>query len=149
MRPLTFSIVHRKFDVIIAAMTPNEMISYWTKSAADDWRTAHHLFDKRDYVESLFFAHLYIEKLLKALIVQQTQAQAPWGHKLIKLTEAANLTLTLEQLELLKRVTEYNIKTRYPDWKFEFRKTCTKKFCQAESDEIERFGKWVRKQIKL
>jgi len=125
------------------------MVRYWLKTASTDWKTAHHLFEKRDYVNALFFGHLYLEKLLKAAAVQHTQSAAPWGHKLVKLADTANLALTPEQTALLARITEYNIKARYPDWKFEFYKTCTKKFCQNELGEIEGFAKWLRKQIKL
>lgn len=124
------------------------MIAYWNKSASDDWRTTHHLFDKRDYVESLFFAHLYIEKLLKALAVKRTRSTAPWGHKLVKLAQEAGLELTSEQSEFLERVSQYNIRTRYPDWQFEFRKLCTRKYCSAELHEIERFSKWLRQILK-
>jgi HEPN domain-containing protein len=136
------------FHAIIATMTPQEMVDYWLITADHSWKTAQDLFEKRDYVDALFYGHLYLEKLLKAAAVQRTQNDAPWGHKLNKIAEAANLALTSEQLDLLKRVTEYNIKTRYPDWKFEFRKKCNKKFCQTELNEIQRFGKWLRKQIK-
>ena len=129
-------------------MTPQEMVSYWHKSAADDWKTVRNLFAKRDYVKALFFGHLYLEKLLKALVVHETQAPAPFGHRLSILAEKAKLSLSAKQVALLDRVTEYNISTRYPDWQFEFKKKCTKRFCELELAEIEEFGKWLRKMIK-
>jgi HEPN domain-containing protein len=129
-------------------MTPQEMVEYWLITADHSWKTAQDLFAKRDYVDALFHGHLYLEKLLKAAAVQHTQKDAPWGHKLNKIAQTANLALTTEQSTLLERVTEYNTKTRYPDWQFEFRKKCNKQFCQTELDEIRKFGKWIRKQIK-
>jgi HEPN domain-containing protein len=123
------------------------MVNYWLKTAADDWKTSQPLFSKREYVNALFFGHLYLEKLLKAFIVQEIQAPAPYGHRLGKLAEVGNLSLSQEQLELLNRVTEYNLKTRYPDWQFEFKKTCTRKFCKSEPTEIEGFGTWLQKKI--
>ena len=129
-------------------MTPDEMIAYWTKSASDDWRTTRHLFEKRDYVESLFFGHLYIEKLLKALAVKRTRTTAPWGHWLVKLAEAAELELNADEAEFLERVSQYYISTRYPDWQFEFRKLCTRKYCSIELKEIERLGKWLQQMLK-
>jgi len=96
----------------------------------------------------LFFAHLYLEKLLKALIVQHTGKDAPYGYGLRILSEKAGLELTEEQILFLIKITDYDTKGRYADWMFEFRKRCTRKFCQSELKEIEAFGKWLRKQIK-
>lgn len=78
-------------------MNSKALVQYWTTSAADDWHTTQSLFEKQEYVSALFFAHLYLEKLLKALIVHQTQAHAPYGHSLTKLAEMANLSLNRKQ----------------------------------------------------
>ncbi len=117
-------------------------------NANDAWRSTRHLFQSRDYVHALFFAHLYLESLLKAMIVQNTQAHAPYGHGLRALADKAGLVLMPDQILFLNRVTEYNTRGRYADWKLEFKKRCTRRFCQGELKEIEGFGKWLRKQIK-
>jgi HEPN domain-containing protein len=126
---------------------PEDFVRYWTINAKDAWRSARHLFEKRDYPHSLFFAHLYLESLLKALIVERTRAQAPYGHGLRFLAEKAGLELEPDQVLFLIRVTEYNLRGRYADWLFEFKRKCTRAFCQGELKEIERLGKWLRKQI--
>jgi len=58
-------------------METSKQIKYWTTSAAHDWKAVRHLFETRHYPQALFFAHLYLEKLLKALIVQSTGRDAP------------------------------------------------------------------------
>lgn len=113
-------------------MEPKEQIKYWTTLAADDWKTAQHLFAGRRYPQALFFAHLYLEKLLKALIVQRTGKDAPYGHKLYALALKANLTLDEAQHDLLTRATAYNIVTRYPDQRLELYKRLNRKFTAAE-----------------
>lgn len=130
------------------SMTQKEIVQHWIKSAKSDWKTVRHLFDQRDYIHVLFFAHLHLEKLLKALIVQNTETRSPYGHRLRALAQQANLPLTNEQLVLLERVTEYNIAGRYDDWRFEFRKQCTRTFCENELKEIVRFSKWLSKILK-
>jgi HEPN domain-containing protein len=129
-------------------MTQQEIIQHWIKSAKHDWKTVHHLFDQRDYVYALFFAHLYLEKLLKALVVQNTETRSPYGHRLRALGQQAIASLTGEQIMFLERVTAYNIAGRYDDWRFAFRKRCTRQFCENELKEIERFGKWLQKMLK-
>ena len=52
-----------------ASMSPEAIIRHWVKSARDNWKTTRYLFEKHDYVSALFFAHLYLEKLLKAHVV--------------------------------------------------------------------------------
>lgn len=130
------------------SMTPQEIVQYWITTAEDDWHSVQNLFEKEDYVKALFFGHLYLEKLLKAIIVQHSGAHAPYGHSLHALAGKANLTLTTDQLVLLRRVTDYNIEARYPDWKLEFKKKCTREFCQAELKVIENFGQWLRTMLK-
>ncbi len=42
------------------------MISYWVRSAEHDWEAAMTLFHSGKNMHALFFAHLTIEKFLKA-----------------------------------------------------------------------------------
>ena len=131
-----------------ASMTPQEIVQYWITTAEDDWQSVQNLFDKQDYVKSLFFGHLFLEKLFKALVVQQSGLHAPYGHALHTLAEKAQLSLTSDQVVFLRRVTDYNIEARYPDWKLEFKKKCTREFCQAELKAIENFGQWLQTMLK-
>jgi len=47
--------------------TREELINYWLEAAERDWVVIDHLFEKGDYHYALFFGHLVIEKMLKAL----------------------------------------------------------------------------------
>ena len=51
-------------------MNKSDYIEYWRLTAGKDWEAAGHLFEKGDYLHSLFFAHLVLEKLLKAHFVK-------------------------------------------------------------------------------
>lgn len=51
-------------------MTKEEIISYWTESAEQDFKAMGHLFENGDYHWSLFVGHLVLEKLLKAYHVR-------------------------------------------------------------------------------
>jgi HEPN domain-containing protein len=61
-------------------MTKKEHVQYWVKSAEDDWGVAGHLFETGDYPYSLFFGHLTIEKLLKAIYVTKWDEITPYTH---------------------------------------------------------------------
>ena len=128
-------------------MKPEELVAVWRLGAKDARRSARHLFEKHDYMFALFAGHLYLEKLLKALAARKLQNYPPYGHNLFNLAKSAGLDLTAEQAAFLDRVTKYNIAARYEDEKLEFRKRCTRQFCQTELAEIERFGKWLEKMF--
>ncbi len=130
-------------------MNVEKVVQYWLTTAADDWTAAEHLFQSGDYTHALFFAHLYLEKMLKAQVVWLTGEHAPISHNLRYLAEKGNLELSAEQLVFLTRVTEYAIKTRYPDMKLQFRRQCTQGFCAAELKEIKEFGTWIEKMVKF
>ncbi len=129
-------------------MQPEELIRYWVTTAEDDWTSTRKAFTQRDYVKALFWGHLYLEKLLKALVVQHTRKHAPYGHTLQVLAKDAGLALGREQTLLLERVTRYNIQARYPDYKFELKQLATRQFCASEIREVEDFGKWLKSMLK-
>ena len=63
-------------------MNVGEVVQYWLGLAEGDWPVTEHLFISGDYHYALFFGHLYLEKLLKALVVQATGEHAPRTHNL-------------------------------------------------------------------
>ena len=63
----------------------------------------------------LFFAHLALEKLLKAHVCLQTNDLAPRIHNLVLLAKLARLQMDDEQFNLLAVMNEFNLEGRYPD----------------------------------
>jgi len=125
-----------------------KIVLYWLTTSDDDWTVAQHLFEKGDYTYALFFGHLTVEKLLKALYVHKTGNTPPYTHRLVYLAEKAGLKPSEEQLELLEIITDFNIEARYPDEKFMFKKRCTKEFTEAYLQKIEVIREWLKKQIR-
>lgn len=128
-------------------MTKKEKAKYWIKSAENDWKVAGHLFEKTDYPYALFFGHLTIEKLLKALIVIKIDEPPPLTHRLTYLGQKAGVSLTSEDMELLEIITDFNIEVRYPDEKFAFYKTCTRQFTESYLQKMGEMKKWLLQQI--
>ena len=58
---------------------------YWVTEAEEALTVADHLFEKGDYSYALFFGHLAIEKLLKALYIERQKEHAPPIHNLLRL----------------------------------------------------------------
>ncbi len=127
-------------------MTPEEHISYWISASDMDFRTMENLFKSKDYPWVLFMGHLVIEKLLKAYFVKTVDSNPPRIHNLLRLAEKTNLSLSDEQKDQL--VTTFNLNTRYPDYKFEFYKKCTRGFTSRNLKIIKELRRWLKEQIK-
>jgi HEPN domain-containing protein len=69
-------------------MTKTEHIEYWIRSSEEDWETVTSLFTTKRYIHSLFFAHLALEKLCKALWVKSNESNIPPKiHNLVRLLQ--------------------------------------------------------------
>ena len=129
-------------------MELQEHISYWLKSAAHDLETAETLFETKRYDWSLFLGHLVIEKTLKAFFVRDNENQTPpFTHNLSSIAAHTNLDLSPDQEELLLELNQFNIRTRYPDYKFEFYKKCTLAFAKPYFNKNEELYNWLLQQI--
>ncbi|MBI2832535.1 MAG: HEPN domain-containing protein [Chloroflexi bacterium] len=61
----------------------------WLRSAEYDFETARHMLVTGRYIYVVFFSHLVIEKLLKALVTEVNDKPAPRSHDLIFLASSA------------------------------------------------------------
>ncbi|MFH1884042.1 MAG: HEPN domain-containing protein [Planctomycetota bacterium] len=92
-----------------------KQIDYWQTSSAEDFAAAESLLEKGHLRHCLFFAHLAIEKMLKAHVTRQTKDIPPRIHNLVRLAEIAKLKLDSKQEEFLREFGVYQIEGRYPD----------------------------------
>ena len=51
--------------------------------------------------------------------------------------------------DMLDVITTFNIEARYPDYKREFYKRCTKEFASEYNDKIRNLRLWLLEQIKI
>lgn len=93
----------------------NKTVEYWRAGADRAIEIADVLLEKDKYPEALFFGHLALEKILKALVTKVTGTHPPYTHDLEVLAKLAAVTLTTEQNQLLEEVTDFNLEGRYPE----------------------------------
>ena len=92
-----------------------KQIAFWRDSAKEDWDVARQLLDNGRTRHGLFFAHLAIEKILKAIICKHSQDLAPRLHNLSRLAELADLALDTGKMEVLAEMNAFHIEGRYPE----------------------------------
>lgn len=93
----------------------DKQVAFWRQGAAEDWEVAGVLVERGSVRHGLFFAHLALEKALKALVCERTRELAPRLHNLLRLTELAELSLDPEHIDLLAEMNVFSLEGRYPD----------------------------------
>lgn len=114
----------------------NKLIKYWLETARHDYDTMSSLFKSKRYSDSLFYGHLVLEKVLKALVVKRTGKHPKPIHNLLVLLQDSNIILEKEENEFLAEANKFNIRARYPDYKLGFYKLCTFTYTKPRVERI-------------
>lgn len=129
------------------SMTNDEIVQYWLTEAAESLTVADHLVEKKDYSYALFFGHLAVEKMLKALYVERHQKNVPRTHDLGRLANFVNLSLDDSRADQLDVITTFNLETRYPDYKRALRNKCTPEFTKKWMKIVKENFTWLRSHL--
>ncbi len=127
--------------------TKKEIVKFWRDKSADDRITARELLKSKRYSACLFFVHIYLEKTLKAAIVEKTGKPAPYIHDLLDLANVAEIELSEEQKELLREINTFNIRARYDNYKSEFYKRATKNYTVKHFELANKLYLWLEKKF--
>ncbi len=128
-------------------MKQRDIVDYWVSEADESFHVATHLFEKKDYSYALFFGHLAVEKIIKAILAKNSTEQVPRSHNLLRLVQSAHIEITEKQQHALIRITAFNLESRYPDYKKEFRKKCTAQFTTTELQKIKEIFTWLKLKL--
>jgi HEPN domain-containing protein len=89
-------------------------IRYWLQGAEENLEAAEVLIRNGKNLEGLFFAHLALEKALKAHVVKQTEEIPPRTHNLLRLVELGSLPIDERTTEQMGALMVYQMEGRYP-----------------------------------
>ena len=120
---------------------------YWLAECEDAMMVAGHLMEKKDFSYALFFGHLALGKMLKALYVKKCGEHAPPIHNLLQLAKMSGLEIDSELADKLSTITSFNIDARYPDLKRSFRKKCTEDFTLQQMNHIKDVLQWLKSRL--
>ena len=128
-------------------MTKEQHIAHWLKSSVDDEKTMQILFNG-GYTHSLFFGHLYLEKICKALWVKHNDGNTPpFIHNLVKILPSVDLSLSEKDISFLGRLNVYQLKGRYPDYIYNLKRQTTKEYTVYCITYIKNLSECLRKKI--
>ena len=126
----------------------NKAIGYWKDNSEKDYQVAKKLYNSKYYSHCLFFCHLSLEKLLKAIIIKKTKDYPPYIHDLRRLAESGKIKLNLEQKQILDKISTFNIAGRYANEKFEFyKKYNEKEYAEKYLNITRKLLLWLKKEF--
>ncbi len=131
-------------------MTDKEkQIAYWVSTAVDDMESIDYLFNGKKYVQALFFSHLSLEKILKALWVKNNELNyPPKTHNLSYLYENSKIDLNEEQTDFLQTMNVYQIEGRYPDYISMLHNTTTKQKAETIINESKKLFQCLQEKLQ-
>ena len=123
-----------------------EIMNYWIESSEKDYEVMLDLKKSKRNSYALFFGHLVIEKLLKAVYAKNNKnaPHAPKSHDLDYLAEKMNLERTERQNDLLETISHFNLEARYDDYKKTFENKCNDEYTENQIKNIEEVRTWLK-----
>jgi HEPN domain-containing protein len=125
-------------------MDVKKQIDYWRTSAEEDFAAAQSLLEKGHFRHCLFFAHLAIEKMLKAHVTRKTGDIPPKIHNLVRLADIAGLKLDSKQKDVLREFGIYQLEGRYPDFE---QVPLDSALASQEIARAKEIFEWLKKQL--
>lgn len=105
------------------------------------------LMKKKRYAHALFFCHLTIEKIVKALVVAHRNMPPPYSHDLRALAIATSLQCSALQKRYLDTLTTFNVNARYDTVKRAFSTRATRPYTIQWFAITRTLLLWLKKQF--
>lgn len=129
-------------------MTKEEHIKHWLKSADEDMKDIVVLFNNERYVKALYFGHLYLEKICKAVWVKYNDENiAPYTHNLNKLLAGIDTGLSVDDLDFLEEVNNYHLEGGYTEYLENLIEATNKEFAEDFIKRIKFIDQCLRKKL--
>ena len=129
--------------------TKQEHIHHWTNQANDDWEAVYTLFNGKKYLQSLFFAHLVIEKLCKAVWIKHSDNNIPPRiHNLNYILSQTHVEVPEKISEFLLNLNRFQIEGRYPEYISKLHFICNKEFTENIIKQTEEVRKWLHRKLQ-
>ena len=87
----------------------------WLRGADYDLQTAQSLWKARRYIYVIFMCHLAVEKLLKAIVTEDSTSLPPRTHNLYRLLELSHIEILEAHKDIVAKLNTMSVATRYPE----------------------------------
>lgn len=91
----------------------NKQIAHWRDGSLEEWQVAQDILEKKHVRQALFWAHLTLEKILKAHVCKHTGDIPPKIHNLARLGKLSGLDISSDVENFLSDMNKYCLAGRY------------------------------------
>lgn len=116
----------------------------WVEDAEYDLGAAKAMLDSGRLFFVVFMCHLTLEKLLKALIVENDGVEPPRVHNLVGLAVRGKTVIPDQHRLLIDELDSMSVVTRYPDGRRSLAGTLTPERARHIYDRTLEFTTWLR-----
>jgi len=128
----------------MAASIPDQ----WAEQARYDFETAQAMLASRRYLYVLFCCQQAVEKMIKSVIVKQTDGFPPRLHNLPMLAEKAGLSLDDARADFLGLLSSYYTQSRYPEEIEALGRRATPEIASETLEQTEQVLEWLGSMIR-
>lgn len=121
----------------------------WLAQVDYDLETAEHMLKAGRHIYAIFMCHLALEKMLKAVISEETQTLPPRTHNLIDLARRAKLAPSAQHQEFIGKLADASVATRYPEDLSELLPQYPEAVTQEYLKTTEEVITWIRQDPRL
>ena len=121
----------------------------WLAQVDYDLATAEHTLHVGRYIYVIFMSHLALEKMLKALVTEETRTLPPRTHNLIDLAQRSKLGLSQTQRDFIGKINNASIVTRYPDDLLEMVVQYPETVAREYLEQTKELIAWLRQDPRL
>lgn len=93
----------------------------------------------------MFFLHLALEKIIKAVYISKLDDSPPYIHNLKLLITTSKIEVSGEELKQLDEISEFNVSARYDDYKYKIYKRATEDYTKNGLRLVKNYMKNIKK----
>jgi HEPN domain-containing protein len=128
-------------------MEIKEKVGFWVENAEYDLQTAEVMHLSARYSYTAFMCQQALEKIFKAIFLQENKAEAPRSHNLSYLVGLLNLDIGTDFIGLLSELSTYYIEGRYPTYKEKISQLINKDKSQTILIQTREAFKWLKSRL--
>lgn len=117
-------------------MTQIEAVQQWRNEAKNAWYIALDNLRLGHRAVFLVYAHLSLEKALKACFIAKNDADPPKTHNLLELSKLVDFVWDERELTAFKRITPYAVEARYDSGSLFMKQTVSDENIESITQDI-------------
>ncbi|MDY7035681.1 MAG: HEPN domain-containing protein [Thermodesulfobacteriota bacterium] len=129
-------------------MDKQEKIQYWIDISDYDLETARAMLSSKRYLYVVFMCQQAMEKIIKALYINQFDQEPPRSHNLAFIFKKIKIPASEDTLKFFNILSAHYIENRYPEYKKKLSTSLNTNKAEDYLSKTEEVYKWIKSLLK-